>query len=57
LSCSKVNWGNLRSFPLAGELVVLAAIQAMDMAAITHPTAVSIWRMGFLLLFDYSVGP
>jgi hypothetical protein len=27
------------------------------MAAITHPTAVSIWRIGFLLLFDYPVGP
>src|SRR5271170_2151260 len=57
LSCSKVNWGNLGSLPLAGELAVLAAIQARDMAAITHPTAVSIWRMGFLLLFDDSVGP
>src|SRR5271154_4269499 len=52
LSCSKVNWGNLGSLPLAGELHVLPAIQARDMPAITHPTAVSIWRMGFLLLFD-----
>ena len=43
--------------PLAGELAVLAAIQARDIATITHPKAVSIWRMGFLLLFDYYAGP
>ena len=51
---SKVNWGNLGSFSLAGELAaVLAAIHPMGMAAIRHPAAISTWRMGFLLRFEF----
>ena len=49
--------GNLGSLPLVGELAELAVIQPRGMAAIRHPAAISIWRLGFLLLFDYSVRP